>query len=182
MYFKLEPQPVNHGDYALPRCALSGSGGISTPVPQLSAGSSWVLHQSGLGKAALAPLLVLGYKPIPGAFPSQQGIVSSPGRVPAPCPFHLGLSHLFRLEQLHAHEHVKTYLRSLQTLKTRVQNTPGGQFATETCSVSLWEHWFLGLFLLSDVIFMIIVFNDPNFIIVCTPRFSFLCSQTMTLY
>lgn len=118
MYFKLEPQPVNHGDYALPRCALSGSAGISTPVPQLSAGSGWVLHQAGLGKAAPAPLLVLGNKAIPGAVPSQQGIVS--GRVPAPCPFHPGLSLLFWLEQLHAHVHVQTHLRSLQPLKTRV--------------------------------------------------------------
>lgn len=31
MCFKLELQPVNHGDYALPRCVLCGSGGISTP-------------------------------------------------------------------------------------------------------------------------------------------------------
>lgn len=36
MYFKLELQPVNHGDYALPCCALSGSGGIPIPAPQLS--------------------------------------------------------------------------------------------------------------------------------------------------
>ena len=137
MYFKLEPQPVNHGDYALPRCALAGSGGISTPVPQLSAGSSWVLHRSGLGKAAPAPLLVLGYKAIPRAFPSQQGIVSSPGRVSAPCPFRLGLSRLFWLEQLHAHTHVQTHLRSLQTLETRVQNIPGGRVAPGTRAVSL---------------------------------------------
>lgn len=137
MYFKLEPQPVNHGDYALPRCALSGSGGISTPAPQLSAGSGWVLHQSGLGKAALAPPLVLGCKPIPAAFLSQQGIVSSPGRVPAPCPSHLGLSHLFWPGQVHAHMHVQTHLRSLQTLNTRVENVPGGGFAPQTCAVSL---------------------------------------------
>jgi len=108
MYFKLEPQPVNHGDYALPRCVLSGSGGISSPVRQLSAGSGWVLRQSGLGKAAPAALPVLGCEPTPRAFPAQPGVSSSPGRVPAPCPSILVVSSVLAGAASRPHARAKT--------------------------------------------------------------------------
>lgn len=86
-------------------------------------------------KAAPAPLLVLGCKPIPGAIQSQQGIVSSPGRVPALGPFHLGLSRPF-WSSFMPRGPCKC-LRSLQTLKNNFykQNISGGQFPPKTHAV-----------------------------------------------
>lgn len=86
-------------------------------------------------KAAPAPLLVLGYKPIPGAIQSQQGIVSSPGRVPALGPFYLGLSRPF-WSSFRPTAPCKRP-RSLQTLKTNFYkpNISGGQFPPKTHAV-----------------------------------------------
>lgn len=41
MYFKLEPQPVNQADYALPCCVRFASGRIPVPVAQLLLATTW---------------------------------------------------------------------------------------------------------------------------------------------
>lgn len=165
MYFKLELQPVNHGDYALPCCALSGSGGIPIPVPQLStapAGYCISRDQERQHQPCCWPWAVNTF---PEPFqPSRACSPALEGSQPMSSPSWVVSS--FWLKSFHAHVHMQTHPRPLQSLNSRGQSIPRGSFPPKTCAGSLWEHQPLGLVLLLDMIFKIIVFNYPNSIIV----------------
>lgn len=136
----------------------------------------------GTGKAAPALLLPLGSKHIPRAFPAQQDMFSSPGRIPAHALSILGCllcSGWSTFMPVYTCKHTPGHCRA---------QIPGGKacqgrsFPHKTCAVTQWDHQPLGLVLLSAMICRIIVFNYPISSSYFAPRFSFLCSQTMTLY
>lgn len=180
MYFKLELQPVNHGDYALPCCELSGSEEFpllcrSAAVRGLRLGIASV----GAGKGSTSPTAGPGWKTHSQSISIPAGHRLQPWKGPSPMSFPSWVvSSLLAGAASCPHPCANT---PEITLKTRVQNIPGGRFAPKTCAVLLWEHQPLGLSVLSDRIFTIMVLNNPNFIIVVTSRFSFLCSQTTNL-
>lgn len=157
MYFKLELQPVNHGDYALPCCALSGSGGIPIPEPQLS------MAPAGYCISGDQPCCWPGAVNIPRAFPAQQGMFCSPARIPAQvfsifgCLFCSGWSPFMPM--------------------CTCKHTPGHCRAKHPrmviSSPNLWQQQPPGLVLLSHMIFRITVFNFSMLIIIFHTKVDF---------